>query len=127
VIRALGGFTMNMKLLAIGLLLIGGSMALLYVDWNAQQAASLAAGEKADGVVSAFTVVFSWRGLFTIFVTAVGSVLVSIALTRNCYCADCGQFIGYQFLSQAMPPCGRCGCNRYVYVSTGVGRTFRQR
>jgi len=109
---------MNMKLLAIGLLVIGGSMTLLYVDWNAQQ---------ADGVVSAVNVVFSWRGAITIFVGLFGAMLVSIALSRACYCADCGQFLGKQFLYQAMPPCARCHSNRIVYVSTGVGQTFRQR
>jgi hypothetical protein len=119
---------MNMKLLAIGLLLIAGSMALLYGEWNAQQAAFQASGQRdPDGVVSAVNVILSWRGLITMVVGVVGVMLATLALTRNCYCADCGQLIGYRFLGRAMPPCGRCGCNRYVYVSTGVGRTFRQR
>lgn len=59
---------------------------------------------------------------------AIGGAILDQFLPRQTYykdeyfCADCGQFIGYNSTT-----CERCGCNRNTKEDSGAGKTIRNK
>jgi len=66
-----------------------------------------------------FNLLAFWAGVLVL------TQLAPTDLGSECYCADCGQYLGKE--DEKESACPRCGCNIYTTKSTGVGRTFRGR
>jgi len=62
-----------------------------------------------------------WEYILAVII-AIG-VLMYLGRDRpTCYCADCGNILGYE-----PKRCDRCGCNRWSHTDPGVGRTVKNR